>query len=336
MRDRPLVSLIIIAFNQERYVREAIEGAFAQTYSPLEIILSDDNSPDTTFRIMQEMAAAYVGPHRLVLNRNDRNLGLVPHIDRAMSLAKGRFVVINAGDDVSTPERTARIVEAWEDSGRTIRLVHSPAIEMDDAGRQLGLRTSPKAMIENPTPFAVASDRNFILGATLAWDRAIFDEFGPLGSELSVEDTIIPFRAALLGGIGYVDEPLVLYRTGGMSSAIGPRVTPRDYLYGLSHKLRKWQIRNDLHILTRFANVPYHGKDVVESACRKRSELLALPVDLAEAPFAHRPRFAPRAVWLSLRHRTAEPLKHWAMYALEPLYLRYAHAKSWVMARARG
>ena len=40
----PLVTFALFAYNQERYVREAVEGAFAQTYQPLEIILSDDCS----------------------------------------------------------------------------------------------------------------------------------------------------------------------------------------------------------------------------------------------------------------------------------------------------
>ena len=107
MADRPLVTLFVLAYRQEGFVRAAIEGAFAQTWSPLEIILSDDASPDGTFRVMQEMAAAYSGPHRLVLNRNEKNLGLTAHVSRVMALATGGFVVQNAGDDVSHPERVA-------------------------------------------------------------------------------------------------------------------------------------------------------------------------------------------------------------------------------------
>ena len=60
--SNPLISFVLLAYKQEKYIREAVEGAFAQTYSPLEIILSDDASPDGTFEIIQEMAAAYQGP----------------------------------------------------------------------------------------------------------------------------------------------------------------------------------------------------------------------------------------------------------------------------------
>ena len=68
--DRPLVTFALFAYNQEKYIREAIEGAFAQTYEPLEIILSDDCSVDRTFEIMTEMVVNYRGKHCIKLNKN--------------------------------------------------------------------------------------------------------------------------------------------------------------------------------------------------------------------------------------------------------------------------
>mgnify|MGYP005853322247 CR=1 FL=1 len=47
--DRPLVTFALFAYNQEQYIREAVEGAFSQTYEPLEMILSEDCSNDRTF-----------------------------------------------------------------------------------------------------------------------------------------------------------------------------------------------------------------------------------------------------------------------------------------------
>ena len=42
--ERPLISFVVLAYNQESFIREAIEGALTQTYSPLEIVFSDDCS----------------------------------------------------------------------------------------------------------------------------------------------------------------------------------------------------------------------------------------------------------------------------------------------------
>jgi len=116
--DKPLITFTICAYNQEQFIREAVEGAFAQTYSPLEIILSDDCSKDRTFEIMREMTASYRGPHRLILNRNSTNLGLAGHCNRLAELAHGELLVGAAGDDISFPNRVEIVYQAWEHSGR--------------------------------------------------------------------------------------------------------------------------------------------------------------------------------------------------------------------------
>jgi glycosyltransferase involved in cell wall biosynthesis len=51
--DKPLLTLAMFAYNHERFIAEAVRGALRQTYSPLEIIISDDCSTDRTFEIIQ-------------------------------------------------------------------------------------------------------------------------------------------------------------------------------------------------------------------------------------------------------------------------------------------
>lgn len=108
--EKPLVTFALFAYNQEKYVREAVEGAFAQTYEPLEIILSDDCSTDRTFEVIQEMAAGYPGPHKLTVRQSPTNRGLGLHIKDVADLAQGEIIVVAAGDDVSLPNRTFELV----------------------------------------------------------------------------------------------------------------------------------------------------------------------------------------------------------------------------------
>src|SRR5262245_29481692 len=109
---RPLVTFYLMAYNQARFVRQAVEAALAQTYSPLQIVVSDDCSTDGTFEIIVEAVRDYSGPHELVLNRNDRNLGISEHVNRITRLARGDLLIASDGDDVSSPIRTERCVEA--------------------------------------------------------------------------------------------------------------------------------------------------------------------------------------------------------------------------------
>lgn len=114
----PLATLVLYAYNEERYIREAVASAFAQTYSLLEIFLSDDGSADHTFEIMQEMAAAYQGPHRIILNRNPHNIGIGSQLNAAYQKTQGDFIVLANADDISLPERVAVLVEHWLASNR--------------------------------------------------------------------------------------------------------------------------------------------------------------------------------------------------------------------------
>src|SRR3954470_2116700 len=91
--DKPLVTFAVAAFNQERFIREAVEGAFGQTYSPLEIVLSDDCSRDRTFEIIREMAEGYRGPHKVILNRNPVQKSIGGHINRIMEISQGEMIV---------------------------------------------------------------------------------------------------------------------------------------------------------------------------------------------------------------------------------------------------
>lgn len=109
--ERPLVTFALFAYNQEKYIREAVEGAFSQTYSPLEIILSDDQSRDRTFGIMEEMAREYKGQHRVITRRGQSNQGLIRHIRAVAEISSGSLIVVAAGDDISLPERSSKLTE---------------------------------------------------------------------------------------------------------------------------------------------------------------------------------------------------------------------------------
>lgn len=323
MSRRPLVSFAVLAYRQERFIRAAIEGAFAQTHEPLEIILSDDCSPDRTHQIMQEMAAAYKGPHRVVLNRNPVNLGLVPHLDRVMEIARGDLIVVNAGDDVSLPERTSTLVERWQ-AGDGVRLVHSAAERIGPDGAAMGIRRPPAFMRGAPDPLEIVRRKGFVIGATAAWDKSLFADFGPLGADLSTEDTILPIRAALTGEIGYVDRALVRWRDGGVSQEAGG-FDAQDKLYGFKLKARRWWAEIYAHLLANPLLAHSPQRQEIEALCRRFGPGLRFTVDLAGAPRTRRLRMLPRALRLAFARRSAMPVKYWLRYCLDRPYIALAN-----------
>jgi glycosyltransferase involved in cell wall biosynthesis len=212
LRPVPTVTLGLVTYEQEAFVEEAVRAALAQTHEPLEVLICDDASPDGTFDRACEVVRQTPTRHTVRLHRNPRNLG-IGTFNQLMSLATGDLIVIAHGDDVSLPERVARIVQAWRASGAS--LVTSNAHATDARGRALGDALLRGTVPRNGLVEIAGSGWNASLwGAVLAWHREVFDVFGPLDPERSAmtTDWILPFRAAALAGIDYIDEPLVMIR----------------------------------------------------------------------------------------------------------------------------
>lgn len=212
---RPRISLLLLAFNQASMVRAAAESCLAQRGEPLEIVLSDDASTDSTFDELQAAAAGYRGPHQVRLRRNERNLGIGHHYNRLLDETAGELLVTAAGDDLSHPDRVRRLAQAWDASGGRVDLIASDFIDMTRDGRpgrrvhtdDLGELTLDSWLRRVP----------YTVGATHAFTRRVMQRFGPLGEHVWYEDRVLVLRALCSGGALTIREPLVHYRRGGSS-----------------------------------------------------------------------------------------------------------------------
>jgi glycosyltransferase involved in cell wall biosynthesis len=223
-QGRPLVTFALFAYNQEKFIREAVEGAFAQTYEPLEIILSDDCSTDQTFEIMQEIAANYVGLRIIILNRNSRNLGVAAHFSEIVERASGEFVVIAAGDDISLPMRTEiSVLPMVEDSA--ISFTETRLIDFTDDERPNEFIAIPRGIIKTPSILFSLDDYLMkmspsLIGAGRTVRRHLLTDFSSLSSQCPTEDTPSVLRLLMRGKGLVTSETAVLRRihNGNLSS----------------------------------------------------------------------------------------------------------------------
>lgn len=208
--EKPLVSFCVMCFNQERYIGEALEGAFAQTYRPLEIVISDDASTDRSWQIITEAVAEYrrrPDAAEVVLNRNDVNQGDLGNWIMLCSLTKGRLLVKADGDDVSLPERTERIVAAWVADGCRATIIFNGASMIGPCGQRLGSMWQANA--------------TFVAGAVMTVDRATIDVFGGASCPRILDDEPFARRALILGPELVLSDQLVRYRLGtGRSNSL--------------------------------------------------------------------------------------------------------------------
>lgn len=202
------VSIFLLAYRMERTILSALEGALAQTV-PCEILVSDDASGDRTYDLAARRTAAYAGPHRVIVRRNETNQGLCRHIDTLSKIATGDVFVFMAADDVSYPDRIRKLLDVFE-AHPDAYAVGSAVDEIDGEGRLL---RGGVWRLESPLDQLDLLHRGkfiTLLGASMALRRELLCGLPPLQG--LVEDTMLTLRASLLGRVYCVQQPLVQYR----------------------------------------------------------------------------------------------------------------------------
>ena len=215
MEKKPLISFILITYNQENFVRDALEGAFAQTYSPMEIIIADDGSKDKTPQVIEEYLADYKGPHKVIFHHNEKNVGIAQNVNNAMALANGEYFILAAGDDKSLPERAQRTYEVFEQYPE-MTCVNFNSIPCDSALTPRPYSQEPIVMQSissiNIQDYCEFEDFVSWSGDTRAIRRSLYDSFGPM-TKGKDEDSTYFFRGLLLGTVGHSQERLSFRRT---------------------------------------------------------------------------------------------------------------------------
>ncbi len=97
LQEQPLVSVLMTAYNREKYIGEAIESVLASSYKNFELIITDDQSTDRTVAIAEKYAES---DSRVRVYVNDKNLGDYPNRNRAASHAKGKYIKYLDADDL--------------------------------------------------------------------------------------------------------------------------------------------------------------------------------------------------------------------------------------------
>ena len=208
--EGPLVSFCVMCCDQERYIGEALEGAFAQTYRPLEIVISDDASTDHSWDIITAAVADYrrrTDAVEVLLNRNSPRRGVLGNWTKLCSLAKGRLLVKADGDDISLPERAAHVVAAWRKDGCRATVISNGGIMIGPHGQRMGRMWQVSA--------------TWVAGSVMTFDRATFEVFGSVKDSFILDDELYARRALMLGPELVLPECLVKYRLGtGRSNSL--------------------------------------------------------------------------------------------------------------------
>lgn len=190
MKAEPLVSVIVVCYNQAPFVVECLESVRQQTYKNIELIIVDDCSDDDSVAVIESwVAAQHTQP---LFIAHTQNQGICKTLNQALSYASGKYISIIAADDVYLPDKTESQVTLFETLPNKVGVIYSDALQIDASGNPL-----PQNFIETHRAFEVMPEGN-ILGVLLQGNflpamstmvrRECYDAVGVYDEQLTYED----------------------------------------------------------------------------------------------------------------------------------------------------
>ena len=202
---KPLVSIIMGAYNCEDTISQCIESILSQTYKNWEFIICDDCSKDNTLKILTEFSEK---DERIKVLHNPKNARLAASLNNCLKIAKGKYIARMDVDDICLPERLEKQVEFLENNPEFS--VVGSAVNIFDGENII----STRKLKEYPTKSTVLYGPTF-MHPTIMMRKEAYDALqGYTVSDRTIrgQDWDLWFRFHAKGFKGYnMQEPLLLY-----------------------------------------------------------------------------------------------------------------------------
>lgn len=214
----PKVSVLLLTYNQERFIGDAIEGFLIQkTDFPCELVITDDCSTDGTREVIRGYWEKHPDRIRVLLNRH--NLHSNRTVTRAYEACRGPYVAFVEGDDYWTaPDKLQRQADLLDRHPDYAVCFHSVTMIWDDGSRAPMLYRP--ARIQDRYTLRDLAEKNFIATCSVMYRRGVFGRYPAWFYSMPIGDWCQHVLHAQHGDVGYLDEPMGVYRQhrGGVYS----------------------------------------------------------------------------------------------------------------------
>ena len=227
----PLVSVLVPAYNHEKYVIECLDSIKDLVYPRLELLVSDDCSQDDTFRLAEQWAQNHTDRfERTLVVRQDSNLGIAGNLQYLFDSAQGVYLAPIASDDMFVTMAIAGRVGILQKNGHIDALFGNAEL-ISESGALIANAAISK---QEASILSKLSSRKLLAaslmlmrrwpipGPVMIMRREAVCEGGSVGrlpSEIKIEDAYMHSRLAALGRLGFVDCVVAKYRktSGGIA-----------------------------------------------------------------------------------------------------------------------
>ncbi|MCV9387724.1 glycosyltransferase family 2 protein [Reichenbachiella ulvae] len=208
--DQPLVSVICLCYNHVRFVLESLESVLNQSYRHIEMIIVDDASSDGSKEIIQNFLEEY--PDVPFINLPN-NVGNTTAFNQGLKMAKGKYVIDLACDDVMLPDRIEKQVAFFETQHERVGVIYSDAEYIDEEGKHIKFHFKKKRYeAKEGDIYKDLIGDYFIPPPTMMMRKKVLDELDGYDEDLAYEDFDFWIRSSKMWHYAFQPELLTKIR----------------------------------------------------------------------------------------------------------------------------
>jgi len=206
---QPLVSIVLGAYNGEKYLKEQLDSIINQTYPNMEIVVVDDASTDGTKAILENYAAK---DDRIKVYFNENNVGVIKNFENGVLQTHGAYIAFADQDDVWAADKIETLVSNLGDA----MLVYCNSEYIDAYGKTMNKKlTDYRNPLNGRNLFVVDENSGiWVAGHALLFRRELLDTALPF-TQYEYHDMWIAYVAMIKGVIKFIPDVLVYYRQHG-------------------------------------------------------------------------------------------------------------------------
>ena len=237
MQENPLVSIICLAFNHEKFVVETLNSVVEQNYQPIELIIVDDCSTDNTKLVINNWLLSHPEVQFIV---NEVNRGNTKSFNTALKFAKGEYIIDLAADDLIVRNGIQLQINAFQNSKyQNLGVVYGNAEIINEDGSfnsyYFPVDADGKVISKRVTGniySSVLSTGDSICSVSALFKKSVFDFLQGYDETLDYEDLDSWIRASREYEFEFIDEVLVKKRT--VANSLGSNFYKKKHRINIS------------------------------------------------------------------------------------------------------
>lgn len=237
-KSQPLVSVVLVCYNHEKFILDSIRSVINQNYENIELCIIDDGSKDSSFSIIKSIGESCDRRFKRFNAYTQRNMGLSATLNTALTWVKGEYIIFIAADDLMLENRVFKQVE-FLDQNKKYYACSGSQLKIDEFGNLLPKKFQNNILkkIEYKNRKNIFIKSNNIYSPTTMYRTRCLLDLGGYKSDIFIEDLYIFYKAALSDMVHVqLLDVFTYYRIHG----------------GNNHSKFLWMHENKLKILNEF------------------------------------------------------------------------------------